>query len=78
MKESPEQPAIACQPKPEQKRIVELPKAERNAVVKRVRGTAADREANECRAEDVRIYRGLDDASGLRRPSCRRRAKTVG
>ena len=53
---------IASQPKPEQKRIVAMPKDEQREVVKRIRDTKAEQAANEARARDVYLYRGLHDA----------------
>jgi ParB family chromosome partitioning protein len=56
---------IASQPKAEQKRIVELPRDERREAVKQIRKTRAEREADEKRAYDVRVFRGLYDAVTL-------------
>jgi ParB-like chromosome segregation protein Spo0J len=53
---------IATQPKAEQKRIVQMPKDEQRAIVKRIRKTKADKEADERRAYDLRVFRGLAEA----------------
>jgi ParB family chromosome partitioning protein len=53
---------IASQPKAEQQRIVAMPKDERREVVKRIRDTKAEQAANEARARDIYLYRGLHDA----------------
>lgn len=53
---------IASQPKQEQERIVQMPKDERREVVNQIRKTKADREADERRAYDLRVFRGLAEA----------------
>jgi len=53
---------IATQPKAEQKRIVQMPKDEQRQVVKQIRKTKADQEADERRARDIYLFRGLHDA----------------
>jgi len=53
---------IASQPKAEQKRIVSLPKEKQREIVNRIRKTKADKEKNEKRSFDLRVYRGLHDA----------------
>lgn len=50
---------IASQPKAEQKRIVAMPKDEQREVIQQIRRTRADREADERRARDILLYRGL-------------------
>lgn len=54
--------AIASQPKREQVRIVRMPKDEQREVVRTIRKTQADKEADERRAYDLRVYRGLNEA----------------
>jgi hypothetical protein len=54
--------AIASQPKPDQTRILAMEKDERAEVVKHIRRSKADREANERRANDLRIYWTLHKA----------------
>lgn len=54
--------AIASQPKVEQVRIVSMPTDERKTVVRDIRKAKAEREANERRARDLRLYRGLYNA----------------
>jgi hypothetical protein len=54
--------AIASQPKKEQDRILKMPKEERGEVVRQIRKTKADKEADERRARDLRLFRGLWDA----------------
>ena len=53
---------IATQPKAEQRRIVQLPKGEQREIVKRIRQTKADKEKDEQRAYDLRVYRGLAES----------------
>jgi hypothetical protein len=53
---------IASQPKAEQQRIVQMPKDQQREVVKQIRQTKADKEAEERRAYDIRVFRGLDEA----------------
>jgi ParB family chromosome partitioning protein len=53
---------IATQPQVEQRRIVELPKDEQREVVRQIRKTRANQEADERRAYDIRIFRGLNEA----------------
>jgi hypothetical protein len=53
---------IATQPKPEQQRIVAMPKDEQREIVKQIRKTKADKEADERRAYDLRVFRGLAEA----------------
>ena len=53
---------IATQPKAEQVRIVHMPKDERREVVRHIRVTKADKEADEARARDIRLFRGLYNA----------------
>ena len=50
---------IASQPKAEQKRIVAMPKDEQREVIQQIRRTRADREADERRARDILLYRGI-------------------
>ena len=54
--------AISTQPQPEQQRIVAMPKDERREIVHQIRKTKADREADERRARDLRVFRGLAEA----------------
>ena len=54
--------AIASQPKEEQERIVEMPVDERREVVRHIRKMKADKEADERRAYDLRVFRGLAEA----------------
>jgi ParB family chromosome partitioning protein len=54
--------AIASQPKEEQTRIAGLPAEECSEVVKQIRSTRADQEADARRALDVKTFRGLYDA----------------
>jgi ParB-like chromosome segregation protein Spo0J len=76
---------IASQPKAEQVRIVNMPKDEQREVVRQIRQTKADREKDEKRAQDVKLYVGLYHAvksisdfyqepketwAGLQRVSC--------
>jgi ParB-like chromosome segregation protein Spo0J len=56
---------IAVLPKEEQKKIVEMPPEERSGIVKRIRRTQADREADERHAQDLLTFRGLYDAIKL-------------
>jgi ParB-like chromosome segregation protein Spo0J len=56
---------IATQPKADQKRIVAMPIDERREVVRQIRKTKASREADERRARDILIFRGLYDALKL-------------
>jgi ParB family chromosome partitioning protein len=53
---------IASQPEEEQKRIVRMPADERKEIVRHIRKTKADREADERRAYDLRVFRGLAEA----------------
>lgn len=53
---------IATQPKAEQKRMVKMPKNERREVVRQIRQTKADKEKDERRARDIRLFRGLHNA----------------
>lgn len=53
---------IATQPPADQKRIVKMPKDERREVVRQIRQTKADRERDEARARDIRLFRGLYNA----------------
>src|SRR5262252_4773051 len=53
---------IATQPKAEQVRIVRMPKEERKEIVRQIRKTRADKEADERRAQDIRLFRGLYNA----------------
>jgi ParB family chromosome partitioning protein len=53
---------IASQPKEEQKLIVKMPKEEQREIVNRIRKTKADKEKDEKRSFDLRVYRGLHDA----------------
>lgn len=53
---------IASQPKADQKRIVQMPKDEQREVVRQIRQTKADKEADERRAYDLRVFRGLNEA----------------
>jgi ParB family chromosome partitioning protein len=50
---------IATQPKADQKRIVNMPKDEQREVVRQIRKTRADKEADERRARDIRLFMGL-------------------
>jgi ParB family chromosome partitioning protein len=54
--------AISSQPKDEQERIVQMPIDERREIVRRIRQTKADREADERRAYDLRVFRGFAEA----------------
>ena len=54
--------AIASQPKSEQQRIIAMPKDEQREIVRQIRKTKADREADERRARDLRIFRGFAEA----------------
>lgn len=56
---------IATQPKTDQKRIVKMPKDERREVVRQIRKTKADKEADERRARDIRLFMGLYHAVKL-------------
>jgi len=56
---------IASQPKADQKRIVNMPKDEQREVVRQIRRTKADKEADERRARDVRLFMGLYHAVKL-------------
>lgn len=56
---------IASQPKAEQKRIVNMPKDEQREVVRQIRQTKADKEADERRARDIRLFMGLYHAVKL-------------
>jgi ParB family chromosome partitioning protein len=53
---------IASQPKAEQARIIKLPKEEQREVVRQIRQTRADREKDEKRARDIKLFRGLYNA----------------
>jgi ParB/RepB/Spo0J family partition protein len=53
---------IATQPKADQARIVAMPKDEQREVVNRIRKTKAEQAANEARARDIYLFRGLHDA----------------
>jgi ParB-like chromosome segregation protein Spo0J len=53
---------IATQPKTDQTRIVSMPKDQQREVVRQIRNTKADREADERRARDIRLFRGLYNA----------------
>jgi ParB family chromosome partitioning protein len=54
--------SIASQPKPDQNRIIELPKEKQRAAISLIRKSKADREANERRARDIYLFRGLYNA----------------
>jgi ParB-like chromosome segregation protein Spo0J len=54
--------AIASQPKAEQQRIVQMPKDQQREIVRNIKKTKADREADERHARDLRQFRGLNDA----------------
>ena len=54
--------AIASQPKKDQAAIVAMPKDERREAVRQIRKTKADKDADEKRARDLRLFRGLYDA----------------
>lgn len=51
--------AIASQPKDEQKRIVRMPKDEQRTVIRQIQKTRADKERDENRARDLRLFAGL-------------------
>lgn len=53
---------IASQPIKAQKQIVAMPKAERRQVLEQIRQTKAHKEADERRAYDLRVYRGLAES----------------
>lgn len=53
---------IATQPKADQVRIVNMPKDEQREVVRQIRKTRADKEADERRARDIRLFMGLYNA----------------
>jgi len=53
---------IASQPKDEQKRIVAMPREDQREIVNRIRKTKADKEKDERRAFDIRVFRGLAEA----------------
>ena len=53
---------IASQATAEQKRIVRMPKDEQREVIRHIRYTKADQEANERRARDIYLFRGLNRA----------------
>ena len=53
---------IATQPKKDQAAIVAMPKEERREILQQIRKTKADKEADERRARDIRLFRGLYDA----------------
>lgn len=57
--------AISTQPKVDQERIIQLPKDERKAVVDQIRKTKAEKEKDEARARDLRLFRGLNEAVKL-------------
>jgi ParB-like chromosome segregation protein Spo0J len=57
--------AIASQPKQEQTRIIGLDKEEREAVVRRIRSTRADKEADERSAQDCYVFGGFYEALKL-------------
>ena len=57
--------AIASQPKKEQAAIIALPKDEQREVVNRIRKAKAEQEANERRARDLYLFRGLANAVEL-------------
>ena len=54
--------AVSSQPKEDQARIVSMPKDERKTVIRDIRRQKAEREANERRARDLRLFRGLAEA----------------
>ena len=54
--------AIASQPKEDQKRIVEMPREESAAVARQIRETKAEREKDEARARDLKLFIGLYNA----------------
>ena len=54
--------AVASQPKAEQARIVQMPKDEQREVVARIRKSKAEREKDERRARDLRVYSELADS----------------
>jgi len=54
--------AIAAQPKQEQTRILAMEKPDRDEVLRQIRKAKADREANERRARDLRVYWTLHKA----------------
>lgn len=56
---------IATQPKADQVRILSMPKDERRTVVRKIRETKADHEADERRARDLLLFGGLYDAVQL-------------
>jgi ParB family chromosome partitioning protein len=56
---------IATQPKADQQRIVNMPKDEQREVVRQIRKTRADKEADERRARDIRLFMGLYHAVKL-------------
>jgi hypothetical protein len=56
---------IASQPKADQVRIVQMPKDEQREVVRQIRKTKADKEADERRARDIRLFMGLYHAVKL-------------
>jgi len=53
---------ISTQPEKDQKQIIEMPVEERKEVLRQIRKTKADREADERVARDVRLFRGLNEA----------------
>jgi ParB family chromosome partitioning protein len=53
---------IATQPKADQERIVRMPKDEQREVVRQIRKTKADKELDERRARDIRLFMGLYNA----------------
>jgi ParB family chromosome partitioning protein len=53
---------IASQPKDEQKRIVQLPADKRASTVRDIRESKADREKDEARSRDLRLFIGLYNA----------------
>jgi hypothetical protein len=53
---------IASQPQADQVRIVRMPKDEQKEIVRQIRKTRASREADERRAKDIRLFRGLYSA----------------
>lgn len=54
--------AISSQPEEEQKKILQMPKNQQHEVVRRIRKTRANREADQQRARDLQLFRGLYDA----------------
>jgi ParB family chromosome partitioning protein len=54
--------AIARQPKEDQAQILAMPKEERREVVRQIRKTKADKEADEQNARDLRLFGGLNEA----------------